>query len=77
MSKYGNILDTYEINHAQYQELLKIARTIRCSPETEQALIKIAKKLWRYTSNYYIDDKSMVCMIKAGLENRPFSYNYV
>lgn len=77
MSRYGNSLNTYEINSEELKELLDIAKTLKCTPETEQALIKMAKELWRSGANYYISDYEMACMLTAGLEGTPFSYNHV
>lgn len=72
-----NDLKTQELNSTEYKECIGIAKNIRRSPETEQALIKMALKLWRGSANYHIGDYEMISMIKSGLENNAFTFNYV
>jgi len=76
MSRTENV-PTRNIEKDEFRECLEIVKDIECLPETNLALIEMAKKTWRNGSNYWISDINMVSIIKAGMEDTPFSYNHV
>jgi len=72
-----NSIQTREIEMDEFRECIEIVENIECLPETNLALIEMAKHTWRSPSNYWISDINMISMIKAGMEDTPFSYNHV
>lgn len=66
-----------ELGHDEFRECIDIVKDIECLPETNLALIKMAKRLWLDGASYIITDINMISVIKAGMEDRPFSYNHV
>jgi len=76
MSRTENI-PTREIEMDEFRECLEIVKDIECLPETNLTLIKMAKNTWRSGNRYWISDINIISMIKAGMEDTPFSYNHV
>lgn len=77
MSRWNTRLEEHEVDQKYVKDCVELSRQLRCSEQTDQALLRMVKKTWKRATHYAVSTMDMIVILKCGMEHHPFTFNYV
>lgn len=71
-----------ELSKGEFEECLEVAKAIQPSMALNMQLVELAKNTWyrredQWIDRYWASQQDLLCLLKVGFEERPFTLNYV